>query len=298
MLNVRQVEAFRATILTGSVSGAAKRLHISQPSVSRLLADLERSLGFKLFHRSGRGVVPSPEANLLFDEVDRLFTGLTEIEKTARELKTLARGRLRIAMIPALAMDVASEMVVEFYDSVGRAPVTLEVRSSYQILEWVRARQIDLGMLNLSRAPEDVECLGTWRYRCVGLLPANHPLASNRKSLDVRRLVDQQIISADPQFMASISPDSETAAVFRQSAPLHVGIWPVAPSFVRKNIGIAIVDPFTARLFSSMPGVVVRKLSQDLIFEVALIRPANRQPSLMALKFTEIAVGALTRWQV
>ena len=61
-MNLRQLEAFRATIESGSITGAAELLHISQPSVSRLISDLERSVGFPLFLRVGRGLKATEEA--------------------------------------------------------------------------------------------------------------------------------------------------------------------------------------------------------------------------------------------
>ena len=56
-MNLRQLEAFQATMRSGSITGAANLLHISQPSVSRLIAELELSLGFQLFSRTGHGLV-------------------------------------------------------------------------------------------------------------------------------------------------------------------------------------------------------------------------------------------------
>ena len=54
-MNLRQLDAFRATLRTGSITGASRALAISQPSVTRLIKELERSVGFALFVRSGRG---------------------------------------------------------------------------------------------------------------------------------------------------------------------------------------------------------------------------------------------------
>ena len=62
VMNLRQLEAFRATMRSGSITAAAKLMHISQPSVSRLISDLERSVGFALFVRAGRGLVTTVEA--------------------------------------------------------------------------------------------------------------------------------------------------------------------------------------------------------------------------------------------
>ena len=63
-LNLRQLEAFRATMRSGSITEAAEMMHISQPSVSRLIADIERSVGFPLFLRSGRGCNPTKHRTL------------------------------------------------------------------------------------------------------------------------------------------------------------------------------------------------------------------------------------------
>ncbi|CAJ3076526.1 LysR family transcriptional regulator [Burkholderia pseudomallei] len=61
-LNLRQIEVFRAIMLTGSISGAAKLLHVSQPAVSRLISYAEQRLGLALFERIKGRLYPTPEA--------------------------------------------------------------------------------------------------------------------------------------------------------------------------------------------------------------------------------------------
>ncbi|MBT7588454.1 MAG: LysR family transcriptional regulator, partial [Gemmatimonadetes bacterium] len=68
-MNLKQLEAFRATLRTGSVTGAAKALAVSQPSVTRLVKELERSIGFVLFVRSGRGLASTVEGRRFGDAV-------------------------------------------------------------------------------------------------------------------------------------------------------------------------------------------------------------------------------------
>ena len=82
-MNLRQLEAFRATMRSGSITGAAKLLHISQPSVSRLIAELESSLGFQLFTRTGHGLVSSVEARKFQQSVESMFIGMDKL-KAAR----------------------------------------------------------------------------------------------------------------------------------------------------------------------------------------------------------------------
>ncbi|NOJ99318.1 LysR family transcriptional regulator, partial [Corallococcus coralloides] len=67
-LNLKQIEVFRAIMLTGSISGAAKLLHVSQPAVSRLIGYTEQRLGLSLFERIKGRLYPTPEARHLFIE--------------------------------------------------------------------------------------------------------------------------------------------------------------------------------------------------------------------------------------
>ena len=102
-LNPRQIEAFRAVVLTGGVGAAASLINVTQPAVSRLIRDLQSHLGLVLFERRGTGLVPTSEALSLYAEVERAFVGLERIEQMATELRTRRAGFLRIAALPALA---------------------------------------------------------------------------------------------------------------------------------------------------------------------------------------------------
>ena len=73
-LNFRQMEAFRALMSHGSATQAAEAMHISQPAVSRLIADFEAVLGVLLFAREHGRLKPTAEAHLLFQESSMAFS--------------------------------------------------------------------------------------------------------------------------------------------------------------------------------------------------------------------------------
>ena len=101
--NDRQIEAFRAAVALGSVTEAASALSVTQPAVSRLLADLEAELGFALFERIGRGVRATRQGRLLYEEVERSYIGLQAVRKRAALIRRGRAGSLRIAVMPAFA---------------------------------------------------------------------------------------------------------------------------------------------------------------------------------------------------
>ncbi|MEA3100508.1 LysR family transcriptional regulator, partial [Caballeronia mineralivorans] len=102
-MKLRQLEAFRAVMLCATVTRASEMLHISQPATTRLLADLEISLGFPLFKREKKRLHPTAEAQALFEEVQRSLSGMDRIARAADEIRALQRGTLQIVAAPALA---------------------------------------------------------------------------------------------------------------------------------------------------------------------------------------------------
>ena len=91
-MTFRHIEAFRAVVATGSMTEASRRLHTSQPQVSRLIAQLESITGLPLFDRSGSRVVPSLDGTRFHAEVERAFVGLTSLEFAAARIRA-SRGR-------------------------------------------------------------------------------------------------------------------------------------------------------------------------------------------------------------
>ncbi|TIU08122.1 MAG: LysR family transcriptional regulator, partial [Mesorhizobium sp.] len=89
--------AFRAVMSYGSVTQAAEAIRISQPAVSRLISDLEASLGLRLFEREHGRLRPTSEVHLLFQESHMAFSGLARLREAATSLRVLQRGRIRIA---------------------------------------------------------------------------------------------------------------------------------------------------------------------------------------------------------
>ncbi len=100
-MNLRQLEAFRATHLMGSVTRAAEAIHVSQPSVGRLVSDREASVGFLLFEPTPRGLKSTPEAKRLFEAVEQSYLGIRQIKAVADAIRNLGAGKISFGMIPS-----------------------------------------------------------------------------------------------------------------------------------------------------------------------------------------------------
>ena len=87
-MRTRQLEVFHAVYTHGSITGAAQYLHVSQPSVSKVLTHTEKQLGFLLFQRIKRRLLPTPEAHVLFRHADKIHNDLQNINEITNQLKS------------------------------------------------------------------------------------------------------------------------------------------------------------------------------------------------------------------
>src|SRR4051812_40835381 len=115
-MNLRQIEAFRRVMMRGSMTIAAQELRTSQPSISRLIAELEASIDLRLFERKAGRILPTPAGLSFYREVERSFLGLENLAHAARDIRALGTGRLRIAAMPVVALGFIPRCIKRFKD--------------------------------------------------------------------------------------------------------------------------------------------------------------------------------------
>ena len=86
-LNLRALKSFHEIIQAGSATAAAERLGLSQPGVSRLIARLERDMGFELFYREKGRLVPTAEGLLVYEEATLAFSNIERINSLVRDIR-------------------------------------------------------------------------------------------------------------------------------------------------------------------------------------------------------------------
>src|SRR5581483_7386057 len=88
VVNARQLEIFHAVMRSGTITGAASFLGISQPAVNKTMRAIERRLGFKLLRPIKGRLYPTPEAQRLLPDADRIMSELAAFERLTGEIKT------------------------------------------------------------------------------------------------------------------------------------------------------------------------------------------------------------------
>lgn len=193
-LGFRHVEVIYAVILTGTVTGAAARLNVSQPAISNSIKEAEERLGFPLFTRQHGRIFPTDRATAIFSEIQRSFTGLEAINTFCISLRHIGYERLLIASSPAWATAVLPRVLRDYIVSNPQLCFSVITRSSEYVQSLVSSLKADIGFglkappipgvtqLEIAQAP----------LNCV--LPSTHPLAE-QSEIHITDLEHERLIT-------------------------------------------------------------------------------------------------------
>ena len=294
-MNLRQLEAFRATMQTGSITAASRALHISQPSVSRLISDLERSVGFGLFLRSGRGLSATLEARNFYQAVEGMFFGIDRLKETAEAIRTTQGGAISVGVIQSIATLELPRTVKTMCDRHADVRFMIQSRNTPAILDAVQMQHYDLGIVGRQPPYAGVDSLFEISAPYVCLLPEDHPRVGEAGALDLRDLAQTDSFvtfgGAFPDEMMDM--DKDLSEKLQKSSRLSATNMPVAASLVRENGVLAVADPFSAEQAVRVGGVVFRPIKQKLKYHIGIVCRRRGMLPRRALEFAEILAAQL-----
>ncbi|MCL4746028.1 MAG: LysR family transcriptional regulator [Burkholderiaceae bacterium] len=290
-MKIRYIEAFRAMMECGTVSAAARALRISQPAMTKLIAQLQAELDLVLFAQQGGRLAPTAEAHALAGSMNRAWRGVMELKEAAEDVRDMRSGRLTIAAFPSFAQAVMPGFIAQFVAAAPRSTIALHSQPSLRVIDWTADGQADLGIAAVlaPRPGVHVEPLGKLSAVCA--LPVNHRLAQ-RDVIHARDLRDEAFISlADvdrsrSRIEAAFEPDAVERDI-RLTTPQST----LALALVANGVGASVIDDAAASL-ADPAKVAIRRFVPAVSFDIYLYHPANREPSQLYERF----VREFRRW--
>lgn len=285
-LNFRQIEAFRAVMLTGTTIAAANMLNTTQPSISRSLAHIQAVVKLKLFELDRGRLRPTPEAVKLFEAVQRNFLGLETIEETIALLRRSGTGLVRIACTPALGMSVMPSIIAKFQKLHPDVRTTLRTIGSYYVREGLVNGLYDLG-LTTNRIHVEGSQLQTKivdQVSAVCVMSRAHRLA-NEPHIAARHFDGQTLLTLDRD--DDLSDEWRRALTQAGVEPASVIETTYSATICRlaeAGAGIGIVSPYIASVFSDR--VCVAPVKPAIAVKVFVAHPAHRAMSSLVESLT------------
>ena len=294
-MNFKQLDALQAIIATGSTTGAGSRMGLSQSAVSRLLGQLEESLGIILFARKKGRLIATPEAAELLAEISKVVDQIQRVQRLADEIrlggvrKTLIKVGVPTSMAQQMMPRVVSGFLKQHEDSVVEI-----VSGSYETIERaILDRSVDLGIIRMPSEIADFEIDYTVTTEAVCVMPAEHPL-SKQSFVSIEDLRNTPLVLLGRQRTLRTDLDlAFRAANLRPQVRVEVHSAAVACGFVAEGLGVSIINSLLASHFEQLP-IVSRPLKPLIEYTFGLAFHPSQPRSTVVDDFARHLIAYLS----
>lgn len=246
MLNLRQIEIFREVMLSGTTTGAAQVLRISQPAVSNAVRQIESQVGMMLFQRAGNRLIPTPEAVEMFQSSETIFSVWHSFVRKVEGLRTSEAGALNIIATPPLANALLPGVLKEFIRTRPGVQVSVDTRSVDGVLEALETRMADIGFIAAPPKRDNIEAEMVLKGEMVCAFPPDHPLA-DRTAVTADDLKQYPLVIYAPKSRLNLLLQrSFLTSQMQDQVVAEVRYASLGCILAEAGIGVTIVDSFTA----------------------------------------------------
>lgn len=278
-ISLRQLRAFLAVARLRHFRRAAESLHLTQPAISRHIADLEAELDVRLFDRNTREVVPTEAGRYLQSAVERVLEELEGVLTHVHSESERRHGKVRVAAVPTLSAGLMPQCIAACARDYPELTVQLHDQAQTHVLDSVRGGEVDFG---LAIEPADTEAFDSETILLdpfVLICRHDHPLAK-LTAVPWKKLRGEQLVLLDHTSGSRRLIDQQLAAqgveadVRQQTGHTHTAF-----RMVEAGLGISISPSLSLPTSNEL---VVRTLTPTAKRAITLIRRRHRSLSPVA----------------
>lgn len=279
---LRQLAYFVAAANEGTIAGAAELLHVSASAMSDAITELETAMRERLcVRRRAHGLTLTPAGQQLLAHARRVLAEAEELQRSIGGAGQLS-GPVVIGCYPTLAPTILPSLLQDFAALHPEVELSIREATQDQLANELRSGRIDVAFVYDMLVPADTERSRLYELQAHVLLAAEHPLA-NRESLELRELIDEDLILLDAQ------PSSEhTLSVFaaqglRPKIRHRTASYEVVRTLVARGLGYGILVSRVAnpgsyeglQLVAKTITPAVRPVAVDMIWAAERLLPAR-----------------------
>lgn len=263
-MDIKQLHYFVTVSDLLSYSKAAQKLHISQPSLSNAIKNLEQEVGSPLLERNTRKIELTDAGNILYQKAILLLSQMDTLKKEMEEVKETGSGQLIIGIIES-AKHWVPKVIRNYQEHFPSMNIKLiEVLSGQAVKDSLRKYHTHLLITNQSIQEDDLETIPLYIENLVLVLHRSHPLAQ-QESVSLKEVVAEPFIISTEGFQtrenilsAFATEDVEPRIKF------EIERFETALSLIRENLGITII-PENYLAGVSDPSIVRKKIDSSFL---------------------------------
>ena len=272
MLSAKQIEIFYEVYKNSSMTAAAAALNISQPAISKTLGNIEKNLNFKLFLRKGKKLVPTHEADELFEHASVVHSQLKSFNAIANTYKARSVDFINIGTTPSLAEGIIPQVIEKYNMIKPDVKFNLINLNSIDLIEDRYKPDIDLTICFNAKNSSTL--------RSVVIKEGNHCLVSPKKFLlddevylkDLEHLPFIEITNLLSFYEESSISNYLKNNLINMNTLVKTDSYSSALSIVNNQMAISIIDDNTAKKADLNKVKISKILDKSFVYRISVIK--------------------------
>lgn len=289
-MDVRDLEVFLSVAKHLSFTRAGEEVHLSQPSVSVRMRQLEEGLGVKLFEQAGKKVALTEAGHLLESCARRVVVAMVDAHHAIEEYRGLQRGSLRIGASTTPGMYLVPKFIARFKLRYPGIKIHLAINDTRSIEQNIIGHEFDFGFVGGHLISGELEVLPWLTDEIVLVVPPGHRLAHKRQA-KLRDLLGEQFICREQgsATQAAVSDRLKTAG-FQLETVMELGNPETLKQAIQNGLGVAFLSRFTIEAELKTKTLVVVKVKDfDVRRELKIVYRKDKHLNRGAKAFIEVA---------
>ena len=288
-MGLRHIEAFRAVMVSGSMTEAARLLHTSQPQISRLVSQLEAIAQFPLFDRNGSRLSATADGSRFFQEVEKTFIGLEGLETAAANIRSFGTSRLSVSAMPRLAGGVLTRVVARFKTDYPDVMVSIRSGTASSVHNWVSSGLCDAALAMLYGDVHGLRIDPIATTDCVAVLPRGHRLGA-LETLEPADFAGERFISFQSgSALRSRIDQIFSAAQIERHIVVETDLGASVCGLVSAGLGVSLINPLAAREESENSDILIRPFRPSVPVTLAILYPPYAAHQRLVAAFSDYA---------
>ncbi|WP_028535458.1 LysR family transcriptional regulator [Paludibacterium yongneupense] len=274
-MDIRALRYFAEVVRQQSFTRAADALFVTQPTISKMMKQLEEELGLPLFIRDGRHFRLTDAGKVAFARGQDVLGAMSRLRTELSDLAALSHGELVVGLPPMAGGAFVTPVVSAFRERYPNIELTMVEDGARSIESSVKSGQLEVGVAVLPLDSEVFDHLAFARDPLCLVAPAGSRW-QGRKSVKLDELADEPIVFYPEEFSLTTRILEGFARIGK---PIHIAgrsaHWDFIVAMVQSRLGIALLPQIVASRLEGLPFDVVQLDEDRIVWHLAVIWQKN-----------------------
>ncbi|PSL41377.1 DNA-binding transcriptional LysR family regulator [Planomicrobium soli] len=286
-MDIRQLSYFVEVAKHKSFTKAAQTLHLSQPSLSKMVKNLEEELDVTLFDRSARQIALTDAGEVVVEQAQKILNSLDDLSASLYDVMNLKKGKIKIGLPPVISTLFFPTIIAEFQRMYPEVAILLAEDGAKKVEKKVLEGDVDLGFVMLPVDHTKFDVVPFVHQEIKLLVHESHPLA-NRDLVDLIEFKEDRFLLLSKEFtLNSRTKEFCRNQGFEPKVAYESSQWDFIVGMVEKNLGVTLMPELICDRVKDGPFRTI-SLSTTFPWMLGIIMAKNRYVPYISRSFISL----------